>query len=350
MSDTSFTRPTLETLISRTRADVLSRLATDDVLRHSDAEVLARVEAGVVHGLYGYLDYLATQLLPDKATDWLERHGSLWGKPRKAASKAAGSATMTTVSGAVISVDTLLYSASNIQYTVTEEAEATGASLVIAVEAVVAGEAGNLASGAPLSLVSPVDGVQTQGVSGTISGGSDQELLEDYRSRILLRIRETPQGGCANDYVQWALEVDGVTRAWCYPEELGEGTVTVRFVRDDDADLIPDANEVATVAAHIKTLCPVTAHVAAVAPIAAPLVFQISGLSPSTSTVRSAVETSLRALLVAEAEPGETLLLSHIREAISTAAGEYNHVLVSPAADVTHSTGLLATFGGITWL
>jgi len=166
----------------------------------------------------------------------------------------------------------------------------------------------------------------------------------------LTRWRKTPQGGAAQDYVAWALEVEGVTRAWCYPEELGAGTVTVRFVRDDDASPIPDAGEVATVAAHIAALRPVTAQVTVVAPVAATLNFTIQAPSPDTAAVRAAIEASLRALLRREAEPGETLLISHIREAISTATDEYDHVLVSPAANVVYTTGQMAVFGAITWL
>jgi uncharacterized phage protein gp47/JayE len=55
-------------------------------------------------------------------------------------------------------------------------------------------------------------------------------------------------------------------------------------------------------------------------------------------------------MLLRDAEPGGTILISHIREAISIAAGEVDHVLSAPAANVTHASGQLATFGAITWL
>ncbi|QQR69120.1 MAG: baseplate J/gp47 family protein [Alphaproteobacteria bacterium] len=345
-----FSRPSLETLVSRTRADVLTRLSADEALRHCDAEVLARVEAGAAHGLYGYIDWLSRQFLADTAeTEWLDRHGSIWGVARKAAATATGTVTFTTQAGAVIPVGATLQAADGAVYQVTAEVLATGASTTAALRAVLAGEAGNRLTGTPLSLTSPLAGVQSSATSGAITGGADVETDIAYRARILARIRRTPHGGAAHDYVAWALEIPGVTRAWCYPEELGLGTVTVRFVRDDDASLIPDSPEVATVQAHIDSVRPVTAQVTVVAPVAAPLAFTISGLAPSNAEVRAHIESALRNLLRIEAEPGETLLISHIREAISTAAGEYDHVLVSPSSNVTHSTGQLATFGGITW-
>ena len=54
-------------------------------------------------------------------------------------------------------------------------------------------------------------------------------------------------------------------------------------------------------------------------------------------------------LLLREAVPGGTILLSHIRAAISAAAGETDYVLLSPSANVTNSTGNMSTMGTITW-
>ena len=347
-----FERPALETLIDRTRADVLSRLATDDVLRHSDAEVLARAEAGAVHGLYGYLAYVYQELFVTTAQDTLENHhGSQWGVPRNQASKAIGTAVLTAVVGSVVDAGKLLQKADGTQYETTASSTAVTTSLTVPVRAVVAGEAGNCAASTPLSLVNPIDGVQSSAVAGEISGGADIEDIEAYRTRILDRIQEAPQGGDADDYVAWAKEVSGVTRAWCSPEELGPGTVTVRFVRDDDtASIIPDAGEVSSVASYIAARRPVTAQVTVVAPIAVTQNFSISGLNPATATVKSAIDSALRALLRREAQPGATLLISHIREAISTAAGEYDHALTSPSADVVFSTGQMPVMGTITWL
>ena len=68
--------------------------------------------------------------------------------------------------------------------------------------------------------------------AGGLAAGSDAETDESLRARVLRRIQKPPQGGAGYDYVAWALEVPGVTRAWVYPAEMGLGTVTVRFVRD----------------------------------------------------------------------------------------------------------------------
>lgn len=348
-----FARPTLSELINRTLADTTSRLSADELLRRADAEVLARVLAGAAHGLYGYIDWLSRQILPDTSeSEWLERHASLWlSEGRKPAAAATGAVSFTGVSGSVVPSGTVLRTAAGVQVATVADVTLSGGAGSAAAEAVEAGAAGNLIAGTPLSLVSPIAGVQSTALvaAGGITGGADIEDDEALRARVIDRIQQPPQGGCAYDYVAWALQVEGVTRAWVYPQELGLGTVTVRFVRDDDASLIPDAGEVATVQAHIDALRPVTAQVTVVAPVAVPLDITITGLVPDTAAVRAAIQAEVTDLLRREAVPGGTILISRLREAISIAAGESDHVLTSPTANITHATGELAVLGTITW-
>jgi len=348
-----FSRPDLATLIARAEADIETRLPGADArLRRSNLNVLARVHSGAAHGLYGYLDWIARQVIYDTAEgEILERDASVWGIARKAAAPATGSATLTGTNGTIIPAGTRLVRSDSAEFVVDAAATVSGGTANVSITADVAGQAGNTAAGSALSLATPISGVSADAIvaAGGLTGGADIEADDLLRARFLERIRKPPHGGAAHDYVAWALEVEGVTRAWCSPAELGLGTVTVRFVRDDDASPIPDAGEVAAVQAHIDALRPVTADVTVVAPVAVPMDIQIQ-LTPGTAAVKAAVEAELRDLLLREAEPGTTILLSHLREAISIAAGETDHVLVSPAADVTHTIGQMATFGSITWL
>jgi uncharacterized phage protein gp47/JayE len=346
-----FSRPSLADIIQRVRNDVLSRLSTDDVLRRADAEVYARVMGGVAHGLYGFIEWLSDQVIYDTAElEYLERWCSIWGISRKAAAVATGSITFTVQAGSVIPSGTLLQALDGVQYQTTADAVIAAPTATAPVSAVLAAAAGNRATGQSLSLVSPVVGVQTTATAGELSGGADIETDDALRARLLARIQQPPHGGASYDYIAWALEVSGVTRAWVYPAELGLGTVTVRFVRDLDATPIPDAGEVAAVQAFIDVRRPVTAQVTVVAPAAVPINFQIQGLTPSNATVQAAVQAELQDLLLRESVPGGTILLSHIRAAISAAAGETDYVLVSPAANVTNTTGNMSTMGTITWL
>ena len=99
-----FNRPPLDLLIARSAASMQSRLpGTDAVLRRSLTGIVARMSAGTEHGLYGYLDWLARQLMPDTAEEeHLERWASIWGVSRKAAGHASGDVSITGTPGAVL--------------------------------------------------------------------------------------------------------------------------------------------------------------------------------------------------------------------------------------------------------
>jgi uncharacterized phage protein gp47/JayE len=349
-----FPRPDLAALIDRAASDIETRLpGVDARLRRSNLNVLARVHAGAAHGLYGYLDWLSRQVIYDTAEqDILERWTGIWGISRKAAAPAKGNLNFTGTNGAVIPAGTLLQRSDNAQFTTDAEATIVVGTATVAITAQAAGQSGNTAANAKLTLASVISGVNTQATvaTGGLTQGAEIEADDDLRARFLARIRQPPHGGASFDYVTWALEVAGVTRAWVYSLELGAGTVTVRFVRDDDASIIPDAGEVAAVQAYIDALRPVTADVTVVAPVAVALNFSIQLVTATTQAVKDAVTAELTDLLRREAEPGGTILISHIREAVSIAAGEYDHVLTVPAANVTHTVGQIATMGTITWL
>lgn len=347
-----FIRPDLATLIARAEADIETRLPGADArLRRSNLNVLARVHAAAAHGLYGYLDWIARQVIPDTAdAEILDRWASWWRVERRLAAAAVGSVTLTGTNGAVIAAGTSLMRSDGAEYTVDAEATIAGGLAIVSVTAVEAGQAGNAVAASALSLITPVIGVNAAGfvAVGGLTGGADSELDPSLRARLLARVQMPPHGGADFDYVTWALEVPGVTRAWVYPLETSANNVTVRFVRDGDASLIPDAAEVATVQAYIDARRPVTADVSVVAPIADPLAYTIH-ISPDTAAVRAAVEAELRDLHQREAVPAGTLLLSHMREAVSLAAGETDNVLTVPNTNVVSATGHISTFGGITW-
>ena len=164
------------------------------------------------------------------------------------------------------------------------------------------------------------------------------------------RISQPAQGGNLNDYVNWALAVSGVTRAWCYPIEQGPGTVTVRFMMDNTyTNGIPLTADVATVQTAINVLAPVTATVTVVAPVANPLNPTITGLTPNNANTQAAVTAELAALIQSQSKPGGTILISQIREAIGFATGVTDYTLTTPAANVTNTTGNITTLGTITW-
>lgn len=348
-----FSRPDLATLIDRISSDINSRLPGADArLRRAVLNILARAEAGATHGLYGHQAWIARQIIVDTAeSDYLERWASVWGLSRKAPVAATGSITLAGTDGYTAPAGSVLTRSDGAEFTLDADAAIASGTATASVTASTPGTAGDSAAGTTLTFASPIAGIQAEATvgSGGITGGADTETDDELRTRLVERIQNPPQGGASEDYVTWALAVSGVTRAWCFPQEIGAGTVTVRFVTDDaPGGIIPDAATVQAVQDYIDGQRPVTATVYAVAPVAAPIDFTIK-LTPNTQAVQDAVTTELKDLITREASPGGKILLSHINEAISVAAGETDHQLVAPTADVTNTTGQIATMGTITW-
>lgn len=344
-----FETPSLPVLIKRTQSDLAG-----DSLRQSDAQVLARTLGGAAFGLYGYLDWIAEQILPDKADEsTLERIAALrLNQPRKPAQVATGSVSFSATAGAILDVDTLLQTNDGRTYKVTTARFTANGVNNTTIAALDAGSLGNADAGLMLTPVQPVAGiigssfvVQAPG----LSGGVARESLESLRSRVIRSYRVIPHGGSASDYETWALEVPGVTRAWCRASDVGYGIVYLFVMRDDDLQPIPNAERLAEIQAYIEPLRPVTAELHVLAPQQVSVTYKLR-LNPDTSAVRAAVEEQLRDLHNREAGMGDTLLLSHIREAISSAAGEYDHSLIEPIGDVEAADNQLLTYGGCVWV
>lgn len=352
-----FTRPSITDLVTQQSTDLGAGVAgVDPLLRRSLAKVLARVNAGGLHGLYGELDYLARQLFPDTAEEaYLDRWASIWKVLREQPTAAGGAVAFTGTAGLIVPAGTVLTRSDGVAFTVAADAALAGSPATVTgtVTATATGSAGNTDAGSILTMQSPIAGIASSATVGAdgLGGGADVETDDGLRARLLDRIQQPPQGGASNDYVTWATGVAGVTRAWTLPKWLGAGTVGVTFVMDGRADIIPLGADVAAVQAAIEAPFnrPVTADVTVFAPTAVPLNPQIH-LNPDSTAARTAVTAELAALVARESTgAGGTLYLSQIREAIGAAAGVTDYTLISPTADVVTPAGQIVVPGTPTW-
>ncbi|MQX36808.1 baseplate J/gp47 family protein [Roseospira navarrensis] len=349
-----WTTPTLQQLTDQLTADMQARLPGAEATPRTVLGTVGRAVAGAVSGLHAYLRWVSRQVLPDTAeTAWLERHAGIWGLARRPATASAGALALTGATGAVVPMGTVWRSADGRRYVATASATLAGGTGAIAVAAETAGATGDLAAGAEVAVVTPIAGLESAAVvaAGGLGGGADLETDAALRARVLRRIQQPPHGGARHDYVAWALEVPGVARAWCHPVEQGLGTVIVRVMADDG---LPDPALIAALQAHLDTARPVTAEVLALAPVALPLTVEIADLTPDTAAVCAAVEAEIADLVARVAAPGDgagqgTLRVSHLREAISRAAGETDHALVSPTADVAPAVGEILRYDSVVW-
>jgi uncharacterized phage protein gp47/JayE len=352
-----FDRPTLPELRDRIRRDFNARLpGADALLRQSNLRVIADVLAGLSTLHYGYQEWLSHQLFPDTAeTAFLERWASIWGLTRRPATAALGALDVTGTPGATVPGGAEWQRSDGVRYRTADGATlATDGTAVVTVEAEAPGVAGDAVTGTQVTTVSALAGVVAQATVAApgIAGGADEETDEQLRTRLLARIQTPPHGGSASDYVDWTLEVPGVTRVWVAAQEQGPGTVVVRFAMDDAAhpNGIPTPADVALVQAHLDEVRPVTAEVIVVAPIAHAIDITIATLTPDTPAVRTAVVAELTDMLFRNGVPGAVLYVSWLWEAVSLASGERHHRITVPTADVQLGGGELPVLGIITYV
>lgn len=358
---TGFSSPSFEDLRARAKSSYEARLGQGVTTGQGPVAAMPYIDGMMAYGAYGYIDYVAAQTMVLYAVgENLDGHGYTYDVARKPAARATGLVAFSGLSGADVPAGQVLKSTLGHQYQVLDGVSLVAGVAQASIRAIDPGLAGNVAAGAVLTLVSPVDGVDPSAIvgAGGLAGGADAEadgrpgIREFYRGRILDRIRQPPQGGAGYDYEAWALQVPGVTRVWVTPREMGAGTVTVRFMMDvvrADRGGVPTSGDVAIMQDYLDARRPVNADVFAVAPVGVPLALTVTGLDPDTPAVRQQIAAEFADMLYRRAVPSGTIGLDWIGEAVSVAAGENRHRLTVPTDDIDHTTGQIAISGVITY-
>jgi uncharacterized phage protein gp47/JayE len=359
-----WTTPSLKEVRSLVRDQIRGSLpGADASIPNSVLRVLSDCQGALCHLTLQYIDWLALQLLPDTAeTEWLDRHGDIWltnadgTTGRKLATLSEGTVAFTgDEGGLIIPIHTQLeHSQISYETTMAAVTSANGNPVEVPVRALDAGSIGNLPDGETLTVTSNIPGgVSTLVTVIHLDGGTDTESDDDLRIRVLERIRQPPMGGAAHDYVRWAKAVPGVTRAWCSPNEMGIGTVTVRILCDDlraEDDGWPTSDDLDRTKAYIDTVRPVAVKdFWVLAPIKQFVDIHISNLVPDTAENRAAIEESLLEMLYNNAAPGQTIFAVWKAQAIMNTANVTSFELTNWVDDIMESVGHMAVLGDIVY-
>jgi uncharacterized phage protein gp47/JayE len=346
-------RPTLSEIENRVLSDINFALPGSDAsLEFTPLNALAMSLIGCAQELYGYLDYAAKQTnVLDCSDENLDRYATIWGLERLPADYSQGTISFVSTGTPVIPIGTAFQTNNQLQFVSTADNVMGTGVTTVAVSSVLPGKTFNLADGASMTPSVSIAGIST-GSSAAINGGADTETDSALRARLLTRISTPPNGGSANDYCVWALESSAdVTRAWAYPQELGDGTVVVRFMTDNaTSDGIPAPADELAMYNYIDPLRPVTAKLYCISPIAVALNVQISNLTPDTAATRAAAAAEIANLIKTRSEPGGVIYLSWIWNAVSLATGNVHHIISSPSADAIASTGHIFVPGTVTYI
>ena len=218
----------------------------------------------------------------------------------------------------------------------------------------------NQSSGAILTLTSPIAGVDSDGIVqfSEIGGGTDLESDDDLRVRIIERYADPVSTFNIDAIEKQAEEVSGVTRVWVEEITPAPGQVTIYFTRDNDANIIPSASEVTTVKNKILEIKPAhtdDADVIVSAPTGVTVNFSFSALVPNTSTMQTAIESSLAAYFRDETAVGEDLTeaayFSAIQNTVDPEAGVgvTSFPLSTPTGHVAIAAGELPILGTVSF-
>lgn len=360
-----FAIPTLADLRRLVRGYVAARLpGADATLPNSPLRVVSDNQAGLTSGLYEYLGWISRQFLPDTAdAAYLDRHADIWLGGRIEASYATGTATFSGLAGVIVPAGTILTSGTA-QYQTTADLVLGAGPTSVAVAAITPGADANRDGGSSLALSSAISGVDGTAIVFSMTGGIDTESDDHIRARVLERIRKPPMGGDADDYIQWTLATPTVgpliTRVWVAGNEMGPGTVMVRFMMDGSySDGMPQAADIDAVKAYLDTKRPVSVFDLFVqSPVPYPLNFTIAGLSPDTDAVQASIAASVAAMLRERARPStsvngallpaQTIYAAWIVEAVMSAPG-VDHCTVTATDVAMPANGYMATVGTITY-
>ncbi len=390
-----YDRPTLTSLREQVLQDISSAQITNNsgtllvaLLQKSVLRTLAYAQAGMSYEHYGYLDWIAQQAVPWTATDeFLDAWAALKGVYREAATATVGTVTLAgPASGVTFPSGGTITRSDGTLFTITAGGT-TGSNdqVTVTITAQTAGSAGNFDSGTSFTLSTPIEGFQSQSVaSAQTTAGTDVETDSSLRTRMLAAYAAPPQGGDRQDYIEWALAVPGVTRAWIAPLGMGAGTVNL-YVMFDVAEAAHSGfpqgtngvatNESRATAATGDQLTvanaifapadgvsgqPVGALVYVTAPTAQPINFTVSNLGTNnTSTVQAQITAALQDMFLRLANVGGTVdpsdgsawpaIQPSAWYAAIDAIGISGYDVTAPTAPITSTGGQLPTLGTITF-
>lgn len=315
-----FNRPTLNEIWQRAKADLESRVTGGQkIVRVSMLGVIGTVLSGASHMLHGFLEQISKEVFVDTASELgLTRWGNILNLPRKAPVYTTGTVYFAGVIGYTVPAGTSVVNSDGYEYT-TDSAYVIPAvlgSTTVDVTAVEEGTTGNTEDTA-LSLSEASTSIETEVpvVSG-FDNGTDLETLEAWVQRLLQRLQNPPSSGNESDYIRWALEVEGVEKAWCEPAYAGAGTVGVLVSKSDFQGV--GSTILADVESYVETVKPVPSVVYYIDTVPVDTDYEIS-VTPNTPEMQALIEEKLDDMHKIESGPGQTILLSRIRAAIASA-------------------------------
>ncbi len=334
--------PSLASLIYRAKSTLEKQLGVGNPA----VDAIASTIAGANYGQYAYQDYLFKQLNPETAEEqWLYLWANRFNVERLTFVFATGTVNFQLTSGVVnIPTGVILKTSDNREYQTTQ---AIDSDQEVPVEAIEAGDAGNLTAGVNLYLVTAVTGLNPDTISSNeIAGGADLEELEHWRERIITAYNDDQIIGKLEDYEYWAVSAhQDVDFAWGLDNTPVLGNVTVYFAQAENNPLLSD--EIKTIVQqNLDDNRLAGCHLFAKHP--EPKAVSISISDVSDIDMRTSIASLLQSFFNERLDDRSELRSNELSAQIMTVTNEFT--LVSPVATTPLADNELYTLGEISFL
>lgn len=214
-------------------------------------------------------EFLSVFYVDERSGPYLDEHANLVGiEARRQGTKATCEIHFTGKDGTEIPAGTSFFTASGLEYRLTNSVTILNGTATGIVEAAEVGDIYNTDPGEINQILRNISGLESY-IGGTATGGTDPETDEILYGRIDRKRKNPSTSGNENHYKEWALECDGVGGVKVTPCWNGPGTVRVLI---SGYEYEPVDNTVVEVcAAHIQTKRPVGANITVVSAGSLPL-------------------------------------------------------------------------------
>jgi len=295
-----YTAPTRAEIDAQIIASIEGQLGqTVTIFPKAFVRVLSKALSAVLSLAYQFIAWAIRQIFPATSdAESLSYYGDWYAMPRAAATSAILQITISGDDPTAIPAGTL-WAYGSLVFTQAADVVISSGTASAQIQALAYGIAGNLPPSTVLFLPSPKAGVTGAVVAAVSTAAVDEEPLDLWRSRIVQRMQNQPQGGATGDYIRWAMEVAGIAGA--HVKKIGTDVYLYPLAALTGSARIPDAPKLAEVQTYLQDPIrrPLCATVYASAPVSRTVSLSISGLSPADANTKANITAGVSAYLYA---------------------------------------------------
>lgn len=239
-------------------------------------------------------------------SQWLDLRGCEYGLYRKQPTTATVDLVFTGDDGTTIPEGFRVQTIDGKQFETTKTTQISGGQAIVSALASQTGKTLNVAANSLTQMSMALAGVTSVTNPVGSSGGTDTESDDDFKQRILDRVRNPGASGNINHYIQWAMEVDGVGAVRVFPLWNGAGTVKVAIL---DSNRLPATQAIVdAVALHVESERPIGASVTVVSGTLFSVTIEVDidldgtmAMTDVQAAIKKAVEAHLKSIAYKQA-------------------------------------------------